>query len=92
MVGLTAQEGELTWAIGASNRGAVERYRDTFRDYPMVRFPADTDRFAINVSGDRASVQELGSGADWSLQLINGTLERGATKTETGALIRAGIR
>jgi len=92
MVGLATQEGELTWAIGANDRGAVERYRDTFRDYPMVRFPADTDRFVMNVSGDRASVQELGSGADWSLQLTNGTLERGATKTQTGALIHAGAR
>ena len=58
----------------------------------MVRFPADMDRFVMNVSEDRASVQEVESGAEWSLQLTNGSFERSTTKTQTGALIHAGAR
>jgi hypothetical protein len=92
IVGLAAEKGQLTWATSPSNREAVERYRETFRDYPMVRFPADTDRFVMNVSEDRASVQELQSGAEWSLELANGSFERSMTKTQTGALIDAGAR
>ena len=92
MVALGAQEGELTWAIGVSDRGAVERYRDTFRDYPMVRFPADTDRFVMNLSEDRASVQELQSGAEWWLQLTNGSFEPSTAKTPTDALMHARAR
>lgn len=92
IVGVAAEKGELTWATSPSDREAVERYRETFRDYPMVRFPADMDRFVMNVSEDRASVQELGSGAEWSLQLTNGSFERSTTQTQTGALIHAGAR
>lgn len=92
IVGLAAEKGDLTWATTPSDREAVERYRETFRDSPMVRFPADTDRFVMNVSEDRTSVQELRSGAEWSLQLTNGSFERSTIKTQTGALIPAGAR
>jgi hypothetical protein len=92
MVGLSAEKGAFTWLTSGTDPEAVERYRETFRGSPMVRFPGDTDLFVINVTEDRTSVQELRSGANWSLQLTAGILERGTSNAETGALIRSGAR
>jgi hypothetical protein len=92
MVGLSAEKGVFTWVKSRTDREAVKRYRETFRRSSMVRFPGDTDRFVMHVSEDRTSVQELRSGADWSLQLTSGMLERDAINAETRALVRTGAR
>ena len=92
MVALSAEKGAFTWIASRADPVAVERYRETFRGSSTVRFPGETDRFVMDVSEDRTSVQELRSGADWSLQLTSGILERGTSNAETGALIRTGAR
>jgi hypothetical protein len=69
MVALSAHGGQLTWETSAADPRAVQRYRNTFAGSDPVRFPEDTDRFNMSVSGDRVRVRETQSGADWSLRL-----------------------
>jgi hypothetical protein len=67
LVGLSTQGGRLNWETGEPGAAAAERYRATFRAF-AGRFPADTDRFTMAVAGDRITVREQRSGAEWFLQ------------------------
>ena len=69
LVALAAQGGHYAWRTSLANAAAVGTYRDTFRSSIPVRFPADTDQFSMTASGDRVTVQETRSGAEWSLRL-----------------------
>jgi hypothetical protein len=68
LVGLSAQEGKLNWETGEPGAAAVERYRDTFRAF-AARFPADADSFAMTAAGERITVREQRSGAEWLLRV-----------------------
>lgn len=72
LVGLLPQQGRLSWETGAADPAAVQRYRETFRGAAPTRFPGDDDSFSLNVTGDRVSVHEIRSGADWSLRVSAG--------------------
>lgn len=67
LVGLSAQGGRLSWVMSAPDRNAVQRYRETFRGSAAVRFPGETDEFVMKLDEDHAWVQEVRSGANWSL-------------------------
>ena len=67
LVGLVPQAGKRSWETGAADPTAVQRYRDAFRGSGASRFPGADDSFSMNIAGDRVSVRELRSGADWSL-------------------------
>jgi hypothetical protein len=69
LVALSVQGGQYAWKTSPADAQAVHSYRETFRSSVPVRFPADTDQFSMKFSGDRVSVQEMRSGAQWSLQL-----------------------
>jgi hypothetical protein len=69
MVALRAQRRKLSWETSAADPQSVQRYRDAFAGSDPVRFPGDTDRFSMSISGDLVRVQETQSGADWSLRL-----------------------
>lgn len=71
-VALSAQDGKFTWEVGAANSEAVQRYRAAFGGSAPTVFPADTDRFTMEVSGGAVSVMETRSAARWSLQLDTG--------------------
>ena len=72
LVGLLPQADKLSWEMGAAAPIAVQRYRDAFRGPAATRFPGDDDSFRMNVSADRISVEEIRSGADWSLKVSTG--------------------
>ena len=57
----------LVWETSAADRAAVQRYRETFGVAAGSGFPADDDVFRVQATGDRVSVREIRSGADWSL-------------------------
>jgi hypothetical protein len=68
LVGLSTQGGRLNWETGEPGAAAVDRYRATFRAF-AGQFPADTDRFTMALAGDRITVREQRSGAEWFLQV-----------------------
>jgi hypothetical protein len=67
LVALSARGGRLSWAMSPPDRDAVQRYWATFRGSAVIRFPGETDEFILNLDEDRAWVQEVRSGATWSL-------------------------
>jgi hypothetical protein len=67
LVGLSAKGGRLSWVMSAPDRNAVQRYWETFRGSAAVRFPGETDEFVMQLDEGRAWVQEVRSGANWSL-------------------------
>jgi hypothetical protein len=76
IVALSAHHGKLSWETGAAEPGALLRYRSTFAGSDPVRFPEDTDRFDMTVSGDEVHVQEIQSGATWTVRLSTGSGSR----------------
>lgn len=69
LVALSPLAETLLWETSVTDRGAVERYRGTFGRAAASRFPADYDDFRMTASRDLVSVQELRSGAHWSLKV-----------------------
>ena len=67
LVALSPVAGTLVWETSAADATAVDRYRKTFGTAAVSRFPADDDDFRMHAARDRVSVQELRSGAEWSL-------------------------
>lgn len=67
LVALSARGGRLSWAMSPPDRDAVQRYRAAFRGSAVIRFPGETDEFILRLDDDRAWVQEVRSGATWSL-------------------------
>jgi hypothetical protein len=67
LVALSPLAGTLLWETSAADPAAVARYRDTFSGAVASRFPADDDGFRMAASRARVSVQELRSGARWTL-------------------------
>jgi len=76
MVALRAEGRKLSWETSMPDPQSVQRYRDAFAGSDPVRFPGDTDKFSMSISGDRVRVQETESGADWSLLLGTGSDDR----------------
>ncbi|MEJ2176273.1 MAG: hypothetical protein P8Y76_15665 [bacterium] len=69
LVALSPLAETLVWETSARDRKAVERYRNTFGLAAASRFPAADDDFRMTASRERVAVQELRSGADWSLKV-----------------------
>jgi hypothetical protein len=69
VVGLSVRNGKSTWRTGRVETQAVQRYREAFAAAGSVRFPADTDAFAMKLFEEHVSIYELRSGAQWSLPL-----------------------
>lgn len=69
LVSVVPLDGALLWEVSRAQPQAVARYRAAYRGAGPSRFPAYDDTFAMSASGDRISVRELRSGADWSLDL-----------------------
>jgi hypothetical protein len=69
LVSLAPLDGALLWETSAPQPEAVARYREAYRGAGPSRFPEHDDAFAMTSTGNRISVRELRSGADWSLAL-----------------------
>jgi hypothetical protein len=69
VVGLSVRDGKPTWRTGRVEPQAVQRYREAFAAAGSVRFPADTDAFAMKLFEEQVSIYELRSGAQWSFPL-----------------------
>jgi hypothetical protein len=67
LVALSPSGGRLSWATSPPDRDAVQRYWAAFRGSAAIRFPGETDEFILRLDDDRAWVQEVRSGATWSL-------------------------
>jgi len=67
LVALSARGGRSSWVMSRPDRNAIERYGETFRQTAVIRFPGETDEFVMRLDEDRAWVQEVRSGAIWSL-------------------------
>ena len=74
--------------MGSANIEAVQRYRAAFGDSAPTIFPGDTDRFTMEVSGDRVSVIEAQSAAQWSLQLSPGEADTRVRKSAASTSAR----
>ncbi len=59
------------WRQGEANPESLNRYWETFRQNIPVRFPADDDGYRVEVVGNRVTVRELRSGAEWTLLLTD---------------------
>lgn len=57
------------WSQGEANPQSLDRYWETYRQNIPVRFPADDDSYRVEIDGDRVTVRELRSGAEWMLSL-----------------------
>jgi hypothetical protein len=68
LIAFSAPGSKLAWNVGPGDQQAVKRYLQTFST-PPIRFPGDTDRFTMDLSGNVVSVLEAQSGARWQLQL-----------------------
>ena len=68
LVGFSARGGQFSWVMSPPDRKAARRYWETFRASAAIRFPGETDQFIMEVDEDRATVQEIRSGAEWSLR------------------------
>ena len=88
-VALSAQGEKLAWNVGIANTDAVQRYRAAFGGSAPTVFPGDTDRFTMEVSGDRVSVIETQSAARWLLQLSPGEADAHAEKSAASTSARA---
>jgi hypothetical protein len=68
LVAMSTHGDKFSWVVSPQETQAVQRYGDTFRDSMVERFPAETDKFVMHVDADRLWVEEVRSGASWSLQ------------------------
>ena len=80
LIAFSAPGSKLAWNVGPANPQAVKRYLQTFST-PPIRFPGDTDRFTMDLSGNVVSVLEAQSGARWELQLGADRAEAGGWKS-----------
>ena len=68
LVAMSPQGAKFSWVVSPPETQAVQRYGDTFRDSMAGRFPAETDEFVMHADAGRLWVEEVRSGASWSLQ------------------------
>lgn len=57
------------WAQGAPDAESLHGYRRAYQNQSPVRFPADDDRFQIDLVENQVRVLETASGAEWTLDL-----------------------
>ncbi|MGB8435880.1 MAG: hypothetical protein WCE38_16620, partial [Burkholderiales bacterium] len=67
LIGLSHLGKKFVWETSMADTAAVERYRETFAGRGASRFPGDDDNFRMNARRDQVSVQEIRSGAGWTL-------------------------
>ena len=72
VVRFSAQGEQLAWVMGPPDRKAMRLYWETFHRSAAIRFPGETDEFVMKVEEDGAWVQEIRSGAHWSLRPSDG--------------------
>jgi hypothetical protein len=68
VMAFSALGSKLAWSVGPGNPQAVRRYLETFGT-PPIRFPGDSDRFTMDLTGNVVSVLEAQSGARWEMQI-----------------------
>jgi hypothetical protein len=66
---LSVRGGVATWETGSKNADALARYRRSAEMSTAVRFPAELDQFRLAGCDPGVCVEELRSGARWSLYL-----------------------
>jgi hypothetical protein len=66
---LSMHKGTTYWQTGDSDKQALARYRASADPATAVRFPADRDQFRMVACPDRICVDDMVSGARWSLYL-----------------------
>lgn len=66
---MSVRNGVATWQTGSSDDASLTRYRKGADPSAAVRFPADQDRFRLEACPHGVCVEELVSGARWTLYL-----------------------
>lgn len=64
---MSVRNGVATWQTGASDDASLTRYRQGADPSAAVRFPADQDHFRMVACPQGVCVEELASGARWTL-------------------------
>lgn len=57
------------WVEGEADARSLELYKETYKYNIPIRFPDDDDSYQVDLVGDRVTVRELRSGAEWTLLL-----------------------
>ncbi len=69
LMALTRSYPRGSWAQGAADAESLDRYGRAYRHQSPVHFPADDDRYQVDLVEERVRVRENGSGAEWTLDL-----------------------
>jgi hypothetical protein len=81
-VALTLRDGNVAWEVGPSDPRALALYRQDTDRTTAVRFPADRDRFRMVACAPDVCVEELRSGARWTLSMGAGAATRAPTAVQ----------
>lgn len=89
LVALASVDGTLAWEASARDADTVQRYGGTYAVGAVTRFPAHDDDFRMQASAGHVVVQEVRSGAQWSLALRADLRElRGMTVSDARGAVR----
>lgn len=69
LIALESGGGDPLWLQGEADAQSLARYKETYKYNIPIRFPADDDSYEVHVVGDRVTVRELRSEAEWTLTL-----------------------
>jgi hypothetical protein len=69
LAAMSVRAGRTVWVTGSAPTEALARYRSRAAAAAVLRFPADDDRFRVSACADGVCVEEIGSGANWSIDL-----------------------
>jgi hypothetical protein len=88
LIGLSHLGKKFVWETSTANTAAVERYRETFAGRGASRFPVDDDNFRMIGRRDHVMVQEIRSGAGWTLAAHAGEPVRAGTPQSDSSIVR----
>jgi hypothetical protein len=69
LTAMSVRNGIANWETGAADGQALDRYRNNGDTTAAVRFPADRDQFRLTACPPGVCVEEIASGARWSIYL-----------------------
>jgi hypothetical protein len=69
LAAMSVRSGVVSWETGMPDSTALARYRGSADTSAMVRFPADRDKFRMAACPPGVCVEEIASGARWSIYL-----------------------
>ena len=79
LTAMSVRNGVASWQTGPTDEQALDRYRKSADPSAAVRFPADRDQFRMNACPPGVCVEEIASGARWSIYLDTSVASAPAT-------------